>query len=313
MRIAGTSYNDSLVNQLNLLASRQYNLQNQISTGQRVQRPEDDPGAMAQGLTLQAESSATAQYAQNISTLQTQANQSYNALQTIKSISDRAGEIATLADGTKTPAELQTYASEVQQLIQQAVQAGNSKNGSQYLFGGTADDNAPFTTTTDADGNITAVSYQGNTDVSQAEIGQATTTTVDVPGANDTGSGPRGLLSDNRYGADLFNHLISLANHLRAGDTNSIASVDHPALTKDEDNIIYHIANNGVTQARLDSASTSASSQLSSVQKSLTSVAGADVTQSIVQLTQTQSTYQAALQSSSVLLQMQQVLLTHLI
>lgn len=312
MRIAGTSYTDSLVNQLNSLAARQYDLQNQISTGQRVRMPGDDPGAMAQGLSLQSQSSAVSQYAQNISTLQTRATQSYNALQNIKSVSDRAGEIATLADGTKTTAELQAYASEVDKLIQQAVQAANSKDSNQYLFAGTRDDSVPFTTTTDADGNITAVSYQGNTDVAEAEIDQNTSTTVDVPGANDTGSGPRGLLSDSRFGADLFNHLISLANHLRAGDTNAIATVDRPALTKDEDNIIYHIANNGVTQARLDSAATSASSQLASLQQALTNVSGADVTQSIVQLTQTQSTYQAALQSSSVLLQMQQTLLSHL-
>jgi len=312
MRIAGTSYTDSMVNQLNSLAASQYDLQNQISTGQRVRMPGDDPAAMAQGLSLQSQSSALSQFSQNISTLQTRATQSYNALQSIKSISDRAGEIATLADGTKTPAELQAYASEVNQLIQQAVQAANSKDGNHYLFAGTQDDSAPFTTTTDADGNITAVSYQGNTDVAEAEIGQDTTTTVDVPGANDTGSGPRGLLTDSRFGADLFNHLLSLESHLRAGDTNAIATVDHPALTKDEDNIIYQVANNGVTQARLDSAATSTSAQLSSLQQALTNLSGADVTQSIVQLTQTQSTYQAALQSSSVLLQMQQVLLTHL-
>ena len=47
MRIAGTSYTESLVNQLNSLAARQYDLQNQISTGQRVRMPGDDPGAMA--------------------------------------------------------------------------------------------------------------------------------------------------------------------------------------------------------------------------------------------------------------------------
>src|SRR6266404_2674363 len=118
MRIAGTSYTDSLVNQLNVLTAQQYQLQNQVSTGQRIQKPEDDPAGMAQALGLQADSSRASQYAQNIAGLQTGANTAYTALQQIKTISDRAGEIATLADGTKTPAELQAYAGEVNQLIQ---------------------------------------------------------------------------------------------------------------------------------------------------------------------------------------------------
>ncbi len=309
MRIAGTSYTETLVNQLNSLALRQYDLQGQISTGQRIQKPEDDPAGMAQALGLQAQSSSLSQYSQNISTLQAQSNLSYNALQGIKTISDRVGEIATSSDGTATSTQLQSYANEVEQLIQQAVQLANSKNGNQYLFGGTNGNQPPFTTTTDANGNITAVAYQGNTSVAETEIGQNTTATADVPGANNTGSGPRGLLADSRYGADFFNHLISLENHLKAGDTQSISSVDQPALAKDEDNIIYQVANNGVVQARLDSTANAISSKLTSLQQAYSNVSGADVTQSIVQLTQTQSTYQAALQSSSALLQMQQVLL----
>jgi flagellar hook-associated protein 3 FlgL len=312
MRIAGTSFTDTAVSRLNLLAARQYLLQNQISTGQRVQKPEDDPSAMANALSLQAQSAVAQQYAQNISTLQSQASITYNALQSIKSVSDRAGEIATLADGTKTPAELQTYASEIDQMIQLAVQFANSKSGNQYLFAGTRNNEPPFSTTTDASGRITSVTYQGNTSIASTEIAEGTTTSTDVVGANSSGSGARGLISDSRYGADLFNHLISLADHLRAGDTTAIASVDHSALTKDEDNLIYHIANNGVTQAHLESAATSTASQLSDLRTTATNVSGADVTESIVQLTQTQSTYQAALQSSSVLLQMQQVLLNHL-
>jgi flagellar hook-associated protein 3 FlgL len=312
MRIAGTSYADTLVNQLNYLTSQQYLLQSQVSTGQRIQKPEDDPGGMAEALGLQAQSSMTNQYAQNISTLQNNAGTAYNALQQIKTISDRAGEIATLADGTKTPAELQSYATEVNQLIQQAVQLANSKNGNNYLFSGTNSNTTPFTATTDANGNVTSVTYQGNTNVAQTAIAQGTTLTSDTPGENNTGSGPRGLLADSRYGADFFNHLISLQKDLASGNTAAISKTDQPALTKDEDNLIYQISNNGVLQSRLDSAATTASNIQSSLQQSMTKVAGVDMTQAITNLSQTQSTYQAALQSSSVLLQLQQSVLQYL-
>ena len=156
MRIAGTSFTDSMISQLNLLSTRQYQLQNQATTGQSISAPEDDPAGMAQALNLQAQNSALGQYTKNISTLQTRATTTAGALSALKTISDRAGEIATQADGTSTPAQLQAYAGEVTQLIKQAAQVLNSKDGSQYICGGTASSRQPFIVTIDANGNVTA-------------------------------------------------------------------------------------------------------------------------------------------------------------
>src|SRR5262249_41489635 len=151
-------------------------------------------------LGLQAQNSNVGQYAQNISTLQNRATLVGNALQQLKTITDRASEIATESDGVATSTELQANASETTQLIQQAVQVLNSKDADQYLFGGTASGQPPFAATTDANGNVTGVTYQGNTDVTENEIGQGTTLSVDIPGANTSGSGARGLVTDSRYG-----------------------------------------------------------------------------------------------------------------
>jgi flagellar hook-associated protein 3 FlgL len=312
MRIAGTSYTDSLVNQLNYLSAQQFQLQSQISTGQRIQKPEDDPAGMADALRLQSQSSELQQYSQNVSTLKTTATSAYNALQQLKSISDRAGEIATLADGTKTRAELQSYAVEINQLIQHAVQVANSKDGDHYLFSGTKSDSTPFASTVDLNGNVSSVAYQGNTSVAPREISEGTTLSVDVPGENTTGSGARGLLADSRYGADFFNHLIALQQNLAAGNVSAIAKTDAPALVKDEDNLIYQVSNNGVIQSRLDSAASDILSRQDALQQSLTKLAGVDMTKAITDLSQQQTVYKAALASSSVLLQLQQSVMQYL-
>src|SRR6185503_2212826 len=113
MRIAGTSYTESMANQINLLAGRQYKLQNQATTGQSITAPEDDPAGMAQALGLQADSSNTTQYAQNISTLQNHSDLIASALSQLKTISDRIGDLATQSSDTlSTPTELQAHASE---------------------------------------------------------------------------------------------------------------------------------------------------------------------------------------------------------
>jgi flagellar hook-associated protein 3 FlgL len=312
MRIAGTSYTDSMTSQINLLAARQYQLQNEATTGQSIQAPEDDPTGMAEALGLQAQNSNVGQYAQNITTLQNRSTLVSNALQQLKTITDRVNDLATESDSLSTPAELQANAAETTQLIQQAVQVMNSKDGDQYLFGGTDSSQPPFAATTDANGNVTGVTYAGNTSVTDNEIGQGSTVSVDVPGENNSGSGARGLISDSRYGADLFNHMISLQNDLLSGNTSSITSVDQPALTNDENNIIYQIGNNGATQSRLEVAASAASTQQTALSTSLSNVAGADLAQTLTQLTQTQNAYQIALQSSSTIMQLKTSLLAYL-
>jgi flagellar hook-associated protein 3 FlgL len=312
MRVAGTSYTQSMTSQLNLLAARQYQLQNEAATGQSIQAPEDNPAGMEQALGLQAQNSDVSQYASNISTLQNRSTLVSNALQQLKTITDRVNELATESDGLSSSAELQANASETTQLIQQAVQVMNSKDGDQYLFGGTSSGQAPFAATTDANGNVTGVTYQGNSSVTENEIGQNSTVSVDIPGENNTGSGERGLVSDSRYGADLFNHMISLQNDLLSGNTNAITTVDQPALTNDENNIIYQVSNNGAAQARLQVAASAATTQQNALSTSLTNVAGADLTTTLTQLTQAQNAYQIALQSSSTIMQLKTSLLAYL-
>lgn len=302
MRVTGNTFTNSLATQLNQLTARQYRLQNQAATGQRIHAPEDDPAAMQRTLALRDEQSRIQQFANNITALQDRATDSYNALRGVKKVSDRAGEIATLADDTRSSQELTTYAREISQLIQQAVQTLNAQYRGQYIFGGTASDHPPFTVATDSDGNVTGVTYNGNVTVAQNDIDDSSSVSVDVPGQNSSGTGPRGVVADSRSGADLFAHLISLQNHLRAGDTSAIASTDRPALTKDEDNLLYQISNNGAMQTRLQTAASRASERLLSLEQSISKEADADLTSTLVELSQAQNAYQAALQSGAMLM-----------
>jgi flagellar hook-associated protein 3 FlgL len=312
MRVTGNSLTTSLIDQLNSLTAQQYRLQNQAATGMRIQAPSDDPTGMQQALDIQAESADVTQFAQNITTLQNRANAAYSAISSLQTISNRIGDIVTGVDGTTSPSAMQANATEVTQLIQQAVQILNAKSGNGYLFGGTASGQPPFSITTDSNGNVTAVTYNGNSDVTESPIDSGTTLSVDVPGQNNTGSGARGLVSDNRYGADFFNHLISLQNDLLAGNSSAVQTTDAPALQKDADNLNFQVANNGAIQARLTAAASQMSSRQNGLQTSLTNVAGADMTQTLVQLNQAQNAYRAALQSSATILQLQSSLLAYL-
>ena len=301
-RVTTNMFPDTLVSQLSLLSQQQIRLQRQAATGQRVEFPEDDPSAMRRVLDMQAESSSLGQYQLNIARLKEHSTASYDAIRALKTVSDRLGEIAVLADGTKSQDELNIYAAEVAQFIHQAVQVVNSKHGGDYLFSGTLTDQAPFVATRDGNGNVTSVAFQGNTSVREAEIAQGVTLSSQIIGANTTGSGPRGLVTDSRTGADFFAHAISLHNHLLAGDITAIASTDKPQLGVDEDNILFQAATIGAVQSRLEAAGSIASKRSASIEQLISGEANADLTETLVRLTEVQTAYRAALQSGSMIL-----------
>jgi flagellar hook-associated protein 3 FlgL len=305
MRVASTTFPDSFLYETNQLQAQQLQLQGQASTGLNFTEPGDNPAGMAAVLNLQTDSTANQQYQNNITALQTQANTVSNALTSLQAIVSKAGEIATQADGTASQQDLSTYATEVGQLIQQAVQLGNTQDSSgNYIFGGTETGSPPFTATTDSSGNVTGVTYNGNSSVTQAEISPGVTVSAQIPGANTTGSGPAGLFSDSQSGADLFNHLISLQQDLTSGNTAAIASTDSPNLTKDENNVINQVSENGSLQSRLETTSSLATQQGLSITSQISNKTDANLATTLTQLQQTQTAYQAALQSSAMVMQL---------
>ncbi len=299
MRVASQSFYNQFSDQVQNLARRQSRLQTQAATGQRIHTADDDPAAMKRLLDLQAESARVKQYDANIESLKEKVSASYHSMRGLKTISDRLGELAALSDGTKSADELKIFATEANQLIEQAVQFVNSRHGEEYLFGGTRTEKPPFEATKDASGNITGVAYQGNGDSSQVEISEGISINVQVAGVSVAGSPVRGLVSDASSGADLFKHMIEFRDHLLAGDVQSIATNDRAALAKDENNLIYQIGTNAALQARLVSAKSITSDRASSVDNLVSKEANADLASTLVQLNQTQTAYQAALQSGS--------------
>jgi flagellar hook-associated protein 3 FlgL len=302
MRVTANTFPNSLLQQLNSLNQRQNKLQNQAATGQRVQLPEDDPVAMRRVLDLQAEGKSVGQYQRNISRLQELAAASFSSIKALKSVSDRAREISISADGLKSQDELNIYANEVTELIKQAVQTVNAKNRGDYLFSGTLSDQVPFVLTTDASGNVTSVTYQGNTSLAESEIASGITLTAQNVGENTSGTGSRGLIADSRVGADFFNHLISLQNNLLSGNVAAIEATDRASLSQDEDNFLFHLGTNGVIQSRLETTNAIAGERTDALEALVSKEADADLADTLVRLNQTQTAYQAALQSAGKIL-----------
>ncbi|MHB1310156.1 MAG: flagellin, partial [Limisphaerales bacterium] len=101
---------------------------------------------------------------------------------------------------------------------------------------------------------------------------------------------------------DLFNHLISLRDHLLAGDTAAISATDRPALRLDEDNLVLHLGENAALQARLEAASSLSGKRASSLRALISQEVDADLASTLVSLNAAQNAYRAALQSGATLM-----------
>jgi hypothetical protein len=130
MRVTFNTFPNGLIDQLSRLNTQQNGFQAETATGQRITNAEDDPASVRRVLDMQGETKTLDQYQRNISRHQELASASFAAIKQSKSLVDRAAEIATLADGTKSPETLKTLGIEVDSLLAQAVSDAWMRRGS---------------------------------------------------------------------------------------------------------------------------------------------------------------------------------------
>ena len=299
MRVTSNNFSDNLVSHFHTLARRQLDLQNQIATGQRISAASDDPFAAQQVLQLRDDSAANAQFQKNIGTHQEFAKVTHGLMRNLQKVLDRAEEIAFSIDDIDSDEDLKTYAAEVNQLLEHAVQIANAQHRGEFILSGTKTDTAPFTSVKGATNQITSVTFAGNSNVAESEIAPGTSVASRVPGENRSGSGERGLFADSGASADIFAHLIALRDQLASGDVATIHSTTRDQLLADEENVIFHMAKNGALQSRLETSLSSAKDESLALEHEISDRADVDMAAAIVRLNQQQTNYQAALQSAS--------------
>jgi flagellar hook-associated protein 3 FlgL len=286
MRITNNTVSENIVAQIQQLNTQQSKLQNQVSTGQRIFQPEDDPASVGRVLNLQAEQRNIAQFQSNAARALQISQASFSGLQSIKTVSDRATQIGTLGSGALSASQSQAYGSEVNQLIEQVLQTSNSKFGNDYLYAGTAVDAAPFVATRDAQGNITSVAYAGNSSQSAIPLSETASIAPNTSGAT------------NLSLRDFLNHLVALRDALNAGSASAVGTAQGNLISS-EDTIVSALAEHGGVQTRIEASQEQQKDRITNVEKLVSAEADIDLPTTIVKLTQTQTAYQAALQSAA--------------
>jgi len=164
-------------------------LQNQMSSQQRIQNLRDDPVGAAHAVRFQSDITRLNRYAKNVNTVVDRNNVADGYLATATSIMQRVRELAVQgANGVYTTGDRQKMGEEVNQLLNELVQLANSRSpDGNTLFAGTQDQSLAYRslkgTIPGASGSvITAVSYTGNIDQNRVQIGDGSSVSENMPG-----------------------------------------------------------------------------------------------------------------------------------
>jgi len=291
MRITNNMVTTSVLAELQQLDSQQSSLQTEVSSGLAVTQPSDDPGVFGQVIQEEGQSNQLAQYNQNATQALNVANASYAGISSLTQIYDRATQLATLGGGTLGSSANAGYASELNQLIQQAVTVANSESAGSYLYGGTASGTPPFTTTTDSNGNITAVSYVGNSAQTAIPISAGSSVAPTTSGTTNEGF------------AALINNMIAVSTALTNNDPTALQTAT-TALDNSEDTLSTAAADNGAVQLRIQSEQTQENSTATEVSSLISNQTSANLPTTITELNQAQLAYQAAMETAVKVMQL---------
>jgi len=263
-----------------------YVLTEESSSGNLISEPSDNPNGFETLVSL--DSQITIMQGRNtaMSTASGDLNTASDALASAGDILDQAQSLAIQAsNGSYSATDRAAAATQVDALVQQMIQIGNTKGANGYLFGGTQTDTPPF----DPVGN-----FSGNGAVKKIEVADGILASASVSGAQAfTAAGGSNVI------ADLQSLATALTANNVAGITASIAQMqsDQAQVSEVQVEAGALSANFQTTSALLTTSITSAESTASTIDNAATPAVYSE-------LQAAQSSYQAAISVTQQVLSM---------
>ncbi len=255
--------------------------QQQVSTGKRFERLSEAPLAGSQVMAAERGLRGIEQYRRNSSAASARTDAEESVLSQVTDLLARAKELA-LQEGsaTSTTQTRSAAKAEVDRIIEQVVQLGNTQVNNEYIFAGHMVSTSPFTG---------AGVYQGDDGQRQTEIGQGHIITT-----NHTG---RELLVDS----GVVDSLQALSTELGSG-TSATVGLTATGLDGSFNNVQTLLATTGARSRQIDSALQNGDALETNLQLRRNDLQGIDFEEATTRFVGLQTTLQAAMLSASKIL-----------
>ena len=259
----------------------------QLASGRRVNLPSDDPAAAAILTLNHARSGQADQFLQVIGSVSARLQVADSTLGSVVSSINRALSLGIQGGGaTLSAADRNAIAGELQGLQQEIVGLANTSFQGTYLFGGTADQKAPFSLNPVSP---SGVSYTGNNGTNTLAVGESFSVNTNLPGSQ--------LFTTP--GGDVFQALTDLT---AAVQTNTGLATAVLAVRKAFDSITSQRVFYGNTLQQLDAQQTSIHGVKLQLSQQENAVGGADPAAAASAAVNAATARTAALQAASSLL-----------
>ena len=287
MRITSNMMMETTLRNIELNQQRAEGLQTEISSGLRLNKPSDDPIAVAQAINLQRSVDQSSQYATNMDQATSWLNLTDSSLGAVSQAMQRANELAVEAsNGTMSSSDLSAAAAEVGQLQQQVLTNSQTKYGAYYIFAGTKSNQPGYVLPQSSAANPAA--YQGNSQPVQINLAPGVSLPVNAS-AQSTFDPVFAALTQLQTGLQTNNQAM-----IQSSLTMFSSALDAVSLTRSEV---------GAATNRVQLMQQQQSAQQVSLTGQLSQVKDADMAQALTDFSMAQNTYQASLKATAQALQ----------
>lgn len=179
MQISTTQFFGSSLTGILNLQNQLTALNQQLSTGNKLVNPSNQPVAAAQNIQLTAQISQLANDSQNGQNAQNTLQLESSTLQSVGTLLNEVQQLAQqMNNGTVNSSDLQNAATTMQGYLQQMLQYSNTQDGEgNYVFGGSLNNAQPFNLQGDG-----TVQYLGDGGQNQLTLGAGLQTAISDPG-----------------------------------------------------------------------------------------------------------------------------------
>lgn len=279
-------------------------LQEQIATGQQISAPSDDPARLAQLLRITKEMNQDDVYEKNIDAGISEISAADGAITSILEVANRARELAIRgANGTQGSEQFYALAREVDSLLGQVVQLGNTSYAGRYIFSGFRTNTPTFSV---AGSNVT---YNGTPPTSgyqrTVQVAKNTTVAINVNGRDllgevtATAAGPPATVTGQ---AGLIYSLTKLKLDLENSDIDAVRA-DIDLITTDQNTLLKNQATLGARLNQLELTKNRIEDWRIVQTKQVSQIQDVDMSEAISTLNLHQTSYQASLGVLSRILQ----------
>jgi flagellar hook-associated protein 3 FlgL len=280
---------------LDQIQSRLNTVQEQLSSGYRVNQASDDPVAVPDILGTIAKMSQVTQTQSNLNQAKTELSSGDTALQNAITLVEQAISLGTQAASTISKPDSTTLAAQVQSIQQQLVALSNTQVNGRYIFSGDLDQQALY-------------SYSAATGITQ--LTTATSTRAVTDGQGDTlwvAPTAQQIFDPQTNGAPASGNVFAAVQSLLTaiqGQSTTDAATAVDSLKQAGDYLNQQLGLYGIAENRVSTALSSATSAQSSLTQQLSGLRDTDVASAAIELSQIDTQQQAALAAGAKLSQL---------